>query len=495
MLSFSCSGPDRSQLHEQPSLSQKVVIFPDYTDIVVPPNIAPMNFSIVSEGSRFVVDFIGENGYLFSISTSKNVDIPIKKWQKLLNENTGKTFQIQIYRKHEDAWEKFPPIHNIILTDSIDPWLTYRLVHAMNDDVGRLSIQQRHLESFDCFDLADNKSEEFSCFNCHTPNRGNPDEFLVHFRYDYSGTVVYKNGEFRRLNTITPEFFGNPGSYPAWHPAGRFIAFSTGFAAIFRHADVGRNPVETYNVNGNIALLDLETNTMLASPKLKTDSTIQKTFANWSPDGKWLYFCQAIVPEGFDTILGKEKHLGLQYDLLRIPFDEKTITFGNIETIIDAKKINKSVSWPKVSPDGKYLLMNLSEQGTFSVWKRDADLYLMDLKTLEFKPLTIVNSKDSESYHSWSSNSRWFVVASKRNDGFNSLPYFSHIDKSGNASKPFLLPQKDPEFYKSWIKSFNVVEFAKGKVNVGISDIEKAAMDPIINVDFGWTNDANFNKK
>ena len=487
-LLVSCSGFNKNKAV---SISENITVFPDYTDIVVPPNIAPLNFSILNEGTRFIVDIIGENGYKISIRTKQDVRIPIKKWRRLLSENSGKSYKIQIFRKFNGVWESFPEITNHISTDFIDSWITYRLVHAMYDDVSSdLSIIQRNLESFDCFVIVDNSfSDDFTCINCHTPNRGNPEEFLIHFRYEQSGTVIYKDGEFRRINTTTSEFFGNPGSYPSWHSSGRFIAFSTGFSEIFRNADINRNPVETYNINGNIAILDLETNTMLASPKLRTDNFVQKTFANWSPDGKWLYFCQAVPHCGFDTIHGNDKNLKLQYDLLRIRFDEKTIAFGEIETVIKARELNKSVSLPNVSPDGRFLMMILTEQGTFPVWRRDSDLYLLDLQTSELKPLSIVNSDDSESYHSWSSNSRWIVFASKRNDGFMSLPYFSHLDADGNASKPFLLPQKNPKFYKSWLRSFNVIEFATDRVRTSSKQIEKAANATIINAKFGWTNE------
>ncbi|MCL2026921.1 MAG: hypothetical protein FWG79_00375 [Bacteroidales bacterium] len=486
-----CSNFDKSQAVLS---SESVAIFPDYTDITVPPNMAPLNFFVDMDGKRFVVDFIGENGYTFSISTKQDVMIPIEKWQTLLSENIGKSYQVQIYRKLGGTWEKLPVITNQISKDSVDPWLTYRLVPPEYDIWHDLHIQQRHLESFEVSDLTNNLFNRESCLNCHTPNQGNPDEFLVHFRAGFSGTIIYKDGELRRYNTRTVEL-EHHGVYPSWHPSGRFIAFAIVKPALYFHSDVSlRSDVFDDGDNANLGLLDLETNRMLTSPKLNTPGKIQETYPCWSPDGKWLYFCRSHEPETWDTLFVADSYLKLQFDLLRIPFDENTIAFGDIETLIDAQKIGKSVSVPKISPDGRWLLFVLTHQGSNPTWRSDADLYLMDLQTLEWKPLTEANSNKADTYVSWSQNSKWFVFSSKRNDGFVALSHFSHIDENGQASKPFVLPQKDPKFYKSWLKSFNVPELATGKVKPSLAEIEEAVQGPIIDVEFGWTNDANFPK-
>ena len=82
------------------------------------------------------------------------------------------------------------------------------------------------------------------------------------------------------------------------------------------------------------------------------------------------------------------------------------------------------------------------------------------------RPLVEVNSDDVESYHSWSSNSRWFVFSSRRIDGLYTRPYIAYVDEDGKVGKPFLLPQKDAGFYQSFMKSFNIPEFITGKVKV-----------------------------
>ncbi|MDR1339559.1 MAG: hypothetical protein LBK58_05870, partial [Prevotellaceae bacterium] len=100
--------------------------------------------------------------------------------------------------------------------------------------------------------------------------------------------------------------------------------------------------------------------------------------------------------------------------------------------------------------------------------------------------LDIINSNDTESYHSWSSNSRWVVFSSRRIDGLYTRLYLAHIDEHGQASKPFLLPQKDVNFYGYFMKSYNLPEFITGKVRKNGYDFSRKAInDKGIQISFG----------
>ena len=78
-----------------------------------------------------------------------------------------------------------------------------------------------------------------------------------------------------------------------------------------------------------------------------------------------------------------------------------------------------------------------------------------------------VNSEDVDSFHTWSADGRWMVFSSRRDDGLYTKPYFTHVDPEGNATKPFLLPQKDPvNYYKRLMKSYNLPAFTTDKVSV-----------------------------
>ena len=131
-----------------------------------------------------------------------------------------------------------------------------------------------------------------------------------------------------------------------------------------------------------------------------------------------------------------------------------------IETVINAESDGKSVSFPRPSYDGKYLMYTLSDYGNFSIWHHEADLWLFDMETGESRPLDEVNSEDTESFHNWDSSSRWFVFSSRRDDGLHTRLYLCHINGNGVCDKPFMLPQRDPgRYYNSLFLSFNAPEF------------------------------------
>ena len=126
-----------------------------------------------------------------------------------------------------------------------------------------------------------------------------------------------------------------------------------------------------------------------------------------------------------------------------------------------------SVSFPRISPDGRFLCFTRHGFGNFSIWHKDADLWLVDLADGSVRPMENVNSDDVESFHTWNSDGKWLVLSSRRDDGLYTKPYFTHIDEEGNCTKPFLLPQKDPvSYYKRLMKSYNLPAFTTGKVSV-----------------------------
>jgi hypothetical protein len=119
------------------------------------------------------------------------------------------------------------------------------------------------------------------------------------------------------------------------------------------------------------------------------------------------------------------------------------------------------------------MVVTVSDYGTFPIWHREADLFLLDLKTGEHGPMDI-NSSETDSFHSWSADGRWLVFSSRRIDGRSTRPYFTHIDSLGNQGKEFVLPQEDPSLYERMLESFNVPELVNGKIDVGPRDFLKA---------------------
>jgi len=113
----------------------------------------------------------------------------------------------------------------------------------------------------------------------------------------------------------------------------------------------------------------------------------------------------------------------------------------------------------------------MCDYGCFPVYQQSSDLYLMDLEaaqqTGQYKYQRLdINSDQSESWHSFSSNSRWIAFSSKRHYGVFTRIYLSYLDNNGKVHKPILLPQKDPTFYNSCLNTYSVPELVVEPVRV-----------------------------
>jgi dipeptidyl aminopeptidase/acylaminoacyl peptidase len=149
-----------------------------------------------------------------------------------------------------------------------------------------------------------------------------------------------------------------------------------------------------------------------------------------------------------------------------MPYDMEKDSFGTPEVVVDAAQNGKSVTFPRVSPDGKYVLYAEGDYGQFHIWHKSSDLWVKDLQADTCYALTAANSDDVDSYHSWSSNGRWIVFSTRRMDGNYTRPFIAYFGKDGKAHKAFCLPQRDPEHNVLLMKSYNVPELSKNAVKV-----------------------------
>jgi len=169
----------------------------------------------------------------------------------------------------------------------------------------------------------------------------------------------------------------------------------------------------------------------------------------------------------------------LRYDLVRADFDPSTGLIGErVDTLWSGRTHGGSVCHPKASPDGHWLLFTVADYGTFPLFHPECTLYLADLQSGEIRALDEVKGDKSDSYHSWSSSSRWFVFASKRGDGQYGKPYFCHLDPDGRTTKPFVLPQKSSRFYVYNLKSFNVPDLGDAPTGMTARDARRMMKTP-----------------
>ena len=462
---YSCTGKPRGNIAENGKLP---TIDPDYSGVTIPFNIAPLNFKITEEGAAFFVRFSADSKTIIEIGSKDGIiRIPEGKWKKMLEGNKGRDFNIDIYLKDKKSgWSKFKTITNKIASEPIDPYITYRLLYPGYESWKEIFIKQRNLESFRERSIIENSLVEENCLNCHSyNNNGKSDNFLIHMRGSLGGTYFYKKGEFEKHNLKTKEM-KNGAVYPRWHPSGKFVAFSSNKIVQQFHSALPKK-VEVSDLESCLVLYDVDKNEMM-NVDLPDKDQYMDTYPEWSPDGKYLYFCRA--PKVGEVFVYDSVH----YNLYRVPFDPSIRKTGKAELVFDASVQKKSVSFPRISPDGKFLVLTLHNYGCFPIWHKEADLYSIDLQTMQTSRMNL-NSDYTDSYHSWSSNSRWLVFSSKRIDGLTARFFISYIDEKGAAGKPFILPQKDPEFYGRFLKSFNLPEFSTLKVDVNPGKIRKSA--------------------
>ena len=448
--------------------NRTAAIFPEYYGSTLPSNIAPLNFIIKETGSKFRVEISGSSGKPIVISQSSHkIKIPINHWHELLDANTGKTINIDIFSFAGKNWNKYKTIEHQISTDTIDPVLVYRIVNATYLKWDKMGIYQRDLTNFDETQIIDNTSTDGGCMNCHTFSENNPSKMAIHFRIAHPGTMIWNNGKLTKTNTKTDETM-SAGIYPAWHPDGVHIAFSTG--RISPHLTTRSNkPVDVADKASGLFIYNSEKNTITTSAEISTNR--RESMPEWSADGKYLYFTSA--PEALKG--DDESLLHNRYSVMRIAYDPLTEKLGKVEMVINADSIGKSLSMPAASPDGKFMVCAQTDFGYFTIFHQNSDLYLINLETKELKKMEL-NSNTAESHSSWSLNSRWLVFSSKRNDGVFTRPYISFIDSTGTAHPPFLLPQEDPEMYDLLQANYNRPDLVTGKVELSPIEIRNLVM-------------------
>ncbi len=446
-----------------PGAERLPTLSPDYAGIVLPPNIAPLNFKIKEPGTGYRAEFRSTQGQPLTVSSgNESIQIPIEPWKNLLRANVGELLYCDIsVRDHEGHWNRFTTVTNIIAREEIDSYLVYRLLKPLYNVYKNIGIYQRDLESFSQRPVLENTETEGGCLNCHTFLNHRPDMFTLHTRGTTNNPMllVLSNQVFQVNKTL---------GYMSWHPSGRLLAFSANKFSLFYHTRGETRDV--FDERSNLGIYRIDSNSIVLPPAIALPDR-NETWPAWSADGKYLYYCSA-------PRLAPEKFRDVHYDLMRISYDIDHDRWGEPETLLSAKETGGSASEPKVSPDNRYVLFCLAKYGNFPIYQPNSDLFILDLQTRRCRRLNI-NSDQADSWHCWSANGRWIVFSSKRLDGLFARPFFSYFDVQGQFCKPFVLPQEDPAFYESYLKTFNVPELILGPIQVNEDALAQGLLHPV----------------
>jgi tetratricopeptide (TPR) repeat protein len=194
------------------------------------------------------------------------------------------------------------------------------------------------------------------------------------------------------------------------------------------------------------------------------DPRLVQTNAVWSPDGKYLVFARAAArdsyPEGrkMAEYANDPNETQIQYDLYRIPFNGGR--GGRAEPVAGASQNGMSNAFPKVSPDGRWIVYVQCLNGL--LMRPDSQLYIVPAEGGQPRRMRS-NFPVMNSWHSFSPNGRWMVFSSKGESPYTRM-YLTHIDENGEDSPAILI-----ENATAANRAVNIPEF----INVGRDGLDR----------------------
>jgi tetratricopeptide (TPR) repeat protein len=218
-----------------------------------------------------------------------------------------------------------------------------------------------------------------------------------------------------------------------------------------------------FPTRGVLAWYSKEAGTLHVLPGADDPNFVQ-TSAFWSPDGKYLIYSRGVAKDPYETGHPRALHANdpnetqMQYDLYKIPFNDGK--GGKAERLIGASENGMSNNFPKVSPDGKWIVFVRNKNGL--LMRPDSHLYIVPFAGGKERMLNC-NLKTMNSWHSWSPNGRWLVFSSKTPSLYTQM-YLTHIDENGNDTPAILI-----EHATESNRAVNIPEF----MNIAPGGLEK----------------------
>lgn len=449
-----------------------MAMYPDYQGVTIPPNIAPLNFMVHNKGEAYIAEVAGKKGELLAEGDANGkFSFDTTAWRNLLTQHRGEKLNVRVFVKRPGHWVAMPPTTFEVAQEPIDSFLSYRLIEPGYELYRQVGLYQRNLTNFEERPIYENNreydSENNHCVNCHNFQSYDTERMLFHVRSRHGGTVFVNGDKVQKLNMKSDSVLAN-SVYPSWHPHQNWVVFSTNKTGQAFHI-AGKKKVEVVDYGSDLVFFDVD---KLELTNIFKTKNVMETFPAWSPDGKRLFYCAATVkgfqqvPDSLHSNVALNSYDSIYYNIYSIPFDAQTRTFGEPVLEVDCASEGRSATVPRISPDGRYLLYTLGGFGQFHIWHKDADQWVKDLQTGQSYALTPANSDEVDSYHTWSSNGRWIVFSSRREDGNYTRPAIAYFDPQGQARKAFILPQADAEYHELLLRSYNVPELTRKAVRI-----------------------------
>ena len=201
LLSSCVNHPDvPSSSKEAKSLP---AIFPDYCNVTVPYNIAPLNFMLpIDEFEACVARITTPDGQQQTYGDGVKVQIPEDEWHAMLDVSKGKCIKVEVWGQKAGEWLSFNPFEIRVAEEPIDEYVSYRLIEPSYVAWTYMEIAQRNLTSFEETQIFNNEitmndRAKGQCINCHSYQNYKTDNMLFHVRLSNAGTVIVNQSEAR----------------------------------------------------------------------------------------------------------------------------------------------------------------------------------------------------------------------------------------------------------------------------------------------------------
>ena len=202
-------------------------IYPDYANVTVPLNIAPLTFQIDGKADNVVARL--KAGDEEMICGGSKVQPDESGWHELIQsalKQQPSAITVDVYVERNNNWMRFKPFNIYVSPDSIDPYISYRLISPSYVTYEELTINQRCLENYDESVIYDNmlcsEDTKGQCINCHNYQQYNPDRMQFHARQHLGGTIIAYDGTIHKINMRNDSIL-SAGVYPTWHPWLKYI--------------------------------------------------------------------------------------------------------------------------------------------------------------------------------------------------------------------------------------------------------------------------------